>query len=522
MDAATIILLGMAVVFGLYMAWNIGANDVANAMGTSVGSGALTLKRAIILAAIFEFAGAFLLGAHVSETVRKGIFDPRQIEIIEVQSALNLPDAPNLDELKTQAQSDPRLQATLNDAHRRAAIILACGMIAALLAAGAWLQMASYFGWPVSTTHTIVGAVFGFGAVVVGVANVGWSTLITIVASWVISPLMSGAIAYLLFRFILRRVFYRADPVSAAKQVTPHLVFFVLVVLIGVASFKGFVHVWKANDIDPKGTLAITVTTITAIIGGLIGALVARRLIRNVQSEPVDQASRFHDVFVMRSLDKALKHLRRIAASSSGPVQDRANQLLQDARDLAAMTQQTPDPHARESQYRKVERIFIFLQILSACFVAFSHGANDVANAIGPLSAAVESLQNGAIATTAHTPTWALALGGAGIVVGLATWGWRVMETIGRRITELTPSRGFCAELAAAITILIASIVDGIPVSTTHTLVGAVIGVGLARGIGAINLNTLRDIVASWIVTVPAGAGLSILIFYALRLIFVG
>ncbi len=528
---ATTILLMMAVVFGLYMAWNIGANDVANAMGTSVGSGALTLKRAIILAAIFEFTGAFLVGSHVSETVRQGIFEPSRLKAMELQQEMGLDELPTLAQMKAmssraEAEAESGLlspaSVQYNKAAHRAAVLLGCGMIASLLAAGVWLQLASYFGWPVSTTHTIVGAVFGFGAVMVGVAHVQWSTLSTIAASWVVSPLMSGAIAYLLFRFLLRRVFYQADPVAAAKRLTPFLVFFVLLVLVGVAGFKAFKPLMKNFHMDPFDPLPLTITCVTAVVGGIIGAIVAGRLISRIKSEPIDQSSRFHDVFVMRSLDKVFKHLRRISSSSGGPVQEKAEAMLQQARELAALS----DDHARqpvtENAYRKVERIFVYLQVLSACFVAFAHGANDVANAIGPLSAAVQSFRDGVIEVKSNTPMWALALGGAGIVVGLATWGWRVMETIGRRITELTPSRGFCAELATAITILIASLTDGIPVSTTHTLVGAVLGVGLARGIGAINLNTIRDIVASWIVTLPAGAGLSILFFYALKLIFVG
>lgn len=525
MTTAAIILLGMAIVFGLYMAWNIGANDVANAMGTSVGSGALTLKRAIILAAIFEFAGAFLVGGNVSETVRQKIFDPLQIQydVVSEATGRDIIDAEAFKALEAEAVGDTQLTAQITDAKHTAATILACGMIASLLAAGVWLQLASYFGWPVSTTHTIVGAVFGFGAVVVGAANVDWFSLLTIVSSWLVSPLLSGAIAYLLFRFILVRVFYQADPVAAARSITPWLTFFLLLVLIGITGFKGLKPFWKNLHLDPMSGLPLMITCVTAVVGSIAGAIVSRRLIRQIRDESVVNTSRFHEVFVTRSLDKVFKHLRRIRSSTDGDMQARADKLLRDAHELAEMTREHADPQRTESSYRKVERIFVYLQILSACFVAFAHGSNDVANAIGPLSAAVEAIHDSAIALEATTPWWALLLGGIGIVFGLATWGWRVMQTIGRRITELTPSRGFCAEFAAAITILIASVSPiGIPVSTTHTLVGAVLGVGLARGIGAINLNTVRDIAASWIVTVPAGAGLSIMFFYTLRLIFVG
>src|SRR5690606_22342402 len=233
------------------------------------------------------------------------------------------------------------------------------------------------------------------------------------------------------------------------------------------------------------------ITCAVALLSGVGGALVSARLTRRIKSEPVDHGSRFHDVFVTRSLDKALKHLRRIASSSGGEVRDKADDLLRQAHELSALAQRKADPQAMQSTYKTVERIFVYLQVLSACFIAFAHGANDVANAIGPLSAAVQALREGVIAAKAEIRVELLALGGFGIVVGLATWGWRVIQTIGRRITELTPSRGFCAEFATAMTILIATISPvGIPVSTTHILVGAVLGVGIARGIGAINLNT--------------------------------
>lgn len=523
MGSPELILLILAIAFGLYMAWNIGANDVANAMGTSVGSGALTLKQAIILAAIFEFTGAFLVGSHVSDTVRKKIFEPTAIQAQSIQEVAGLEQMPTSEELaviREQAKSDSVLQQQLDQADSKAALNLACGMIAALLAAGCWLQLASYFGWPVSTTHSIVGSVVGFGAVALGVGQIEWLVVAKIVSSWLVSPLLAGAISYLLFRFLLRRVFYQPDPVAAAKQIMPYLAFVVMIVLVGVTSFKALKGFWKRFNLDPTDMYPLLFTMLFALVVGVCGAFIARLLVRRIQSQPLDQTMVYQGVYVSRSLDKMLKHLRRIESFSTGPIQGQVSELRVQLKDLAHQAEQQSDPVLTQPVYQKVERIFVYLQVLSACFVAFAHGANDVANAIGPLSAAVQSLKEGVVAAKAQVPAWALALGGVGIVVGLATWGWRVMETIGRRITELTPSRGFAAEFGAAITILVASL-SGLPISTTHTLVGAVLGVGLARGIGAINLNVVRDIVASWIITIPAGAGLAVLFYFILKALFI-
>jgi phosphate/sulfate permease len=476
------LLLILALSFGFYMAWNIGANDVANAMGTSVGSGALTLRRAIVLAGIFEFAGAFLVGSNVSETVRKGIFDPMIFQ-----------DQP---------------------------LTLATGMIAALLAAGVWLQIATYFGWPVSTTHSIVGAVVGFGVVAAGFSQVHWLEVLSIAGSWIVSPLLSGAIAYLVFRFLLVQIFYQPDPVAATKRFTPFLASAVIVVMVGVTGFKGLTPFWKDHQLDATHW-PVTLTLLTALIGGVVASVAASRLVKRLQVEPVEKMHQYQAVYVRRSLDKVLKHFRRIESISNKEIGDEMRRLGKDVRALSIVVDEQTSHEFTHAAYKKVERVFSYLQVLSACFVAFAHGANDVANAIGPLSAAVQVLQNGVIAVKASVPTWALALGGVGIVTGLATWGWRVMQTIGRRITELTPTRGFAAEFSAGITILVASLM-GLPISTTHTLVGAVLGVGMARGIGAINLNTIRDIVASWVVTIPAGAGLSVVFFLAMKYLLLG
>ncbi len=485
-------LISLVLIIGFYMAWNIGANDVANAMGTSVGSRALTLKQAVILAGIFEFLGAFLVGGNVAKTVRKGIFDPTVLDTIYPA-------------------------ADFGDTY--AASVLACGMIAALMSAGTWLLIASYFGWPVSTTHSIVGAVVGVGIAAVGAASIAWNQVGLITVGWIVSPLMSGAVAYMLFRFVLQRVFYKPDPVLAAKQVAPWLACLVLIVLIGVAAFKGLKPLWEDLGLDPFEPRVLLTVVTTAIVAGIIGMLVTQRLVMDITSSATSLSGVSPDA--SRSLTKAAMHLRRVANQSDQQVSQRAIAVLDQINDLRSEVNEKVEFGTNSEQLRKVERIFVFLQILTACFVAFSHGSNDVANAIGPLSAAYQAVRTGQVATSSEVPAWALVLGGIGIIVGLATWGWRVIQTVGEKITELTPSRGFCAEFAAAIVILLASIMPlGLPVSTTHTLVGAVLGVGLARGLGSLNLAVLKNIVASWFVTIPVGATLAIGFFFVLKILF--
>lgn len=468
------ILLSLVLVAGFYMAWAIGANDVANAMGTSVGSGALTLKRAVIIAAVLEFAGAFFFGSHVSETVQKGIVDP---EIFSY---------------------NPH--------------ILAYGMFAALLAAGVWLQLASYFGLPVSTTHSIVGSLIGFGAIVGGIDAVKWENVGLIVTSWVISPLAGGAFAYFLFTFLRNQIFYTYNPVDAAKKLTPLLVFFVVLVLSLMLIFDGMKHF----DLDISFPQSIGICSILGVLGSFISYL----YVRNIKVDPLHLKTRpQYGPEISLSLSKAKKHLGKVQAATVGELSYHASHLLEEIDHLNESLQKNIEEEVSPSEYNSVEKIFGYLQILSASLMAFAHGANDVANAIGPLAAAVGVITSGTIAMQASIPSWLLALGGVGIIVGLATWGWRVIETIGKKITELTPTRGFAAEFGAATTILIASRL-GMPISTTHTLVGAVLGVGLARGIEAINLGMTRDIIISWIVTVPAGAILAVGFFYGIQLTF--
>lgn len=469
------VLLGLALVFGFYMAWSIGANDVANAMGTSVGSGALTLKRAVIVAAVLEFSGALLVGMHVSETVRKGIVNP---DIF---------------------QGEP--------------LIFVLGMLASLLAAAVWLQVASYNGWPVSTTHSIVGAILGFGVVVGGLEAVYWDKVASIVASWVISPLFSATISFLIFSVIRRRIFYATNPVAATKQFTPYMVFAVFFILTLVLVFKGL----KNLHLDLPFHHALGVAGLVGLVTAIISAFLVNRL--KVDTSTAEHINENNPQIEM-GLQKALRSLQKAESVAVGSTQDKVSRLVKEVNELADTVKAKGVASPESSRYNDVERIFIYLQILSACFVAFAHGANDVANAIGPLSAVIGVLGSGTVAMKSAVPVWVLALGGVGIVIGLATWGWRVIETVGKRITELTPSRGFAAEFGAATTIVIASKL-GLPISTTHTLVGAVLGVGLARGMGSLNLATLRDIMVSWIITIPIGAILAITFYYILRLIFI-
>jgi PiT family inorganic phosphate transporter len=411
------VFLVMAVIFGFYMTWGIGANDVANAMGTSVGSGAITVKQAIIIAAIFEFLGAFIAGGQVTKTIRKGIIDPSAIE------------------------GSPEL--------------LVYGMLAALLAAAIWLMIASTKGWPVSTTHSIIGAIVGFTMAGISVDAVNWAKIGGIVASWLVSPMLGGTIALLLMLSIRKLILNTDNPFEQAKKWAPMYVFLVGFIVTLVTAFKGLKHL----NLELTGPQAFVVATIV----GVVVALVGRAMVNKIK---VDAAA-----------DK--------------------------------------DYH-----FASVEKAFTPLMIFTACAMAFAHGSNDVANGIGPLAAVVSIVESGGeVGQKAGLPIWILVLGGAGIVIGLATMGYKVMQTIGTKITELTPTRGYCATLAAATTVVLAS-KTGLPVSTTHIAVGAVMGVGLARGVGALDLRVIGNIVVSWVVTLPAGGILAALFFFVFKGIF--
>ncbi|GAB3375907.1 inorganic phosphate transporter [Azotobacter armeniacus] len=412
------VLLLLACAFGFFMAWGVGANDVANAMGTSVGSRALTIRQAIFVAMIFEFCGAYLAGGEVTETIKNGIVDATVIT----------PD------------------------------LMVLGMLSALLAAGTWLLVASLKGWPVSTTHSIVGAVIGFAAVGVSMEAVHWSAIGPIVASWVVTPFLSGLVAFGLFMSVQKLIIDTDAPFRNAKRFVPFYMFLTGFMVALMTVTKGLKHVGLHLSSNQGILLAIGIGVLVMLLGMTI-----------------------------------LSRIQVDAEADKG------------------------------FHYASVEKVFAVLMVFTACSMAFAHGANDVANAVGPLAAIVGVIHSQgaeAIGVKSAVPGWVLLLGAVGIVIGLVTYGYKVIATIGKEITELTPSRGFAAELATASTVVGASAI-GLPVSTTHTLVGAVLGIGIARGIGALNLGVIGSIFVSWIVTLPAGAILAIIFFTVLQAIFV-
>ncbi len=380
------------------------------------------------------------------------------------------------------------------------------------MAAGAWLNIASYKGWPVSTTHAIVGSVLGFGLVFSGISSIHWDTVSQIAASWVVSPLLSGAISFSIFCLLRKMIFDSRTPVQSAKRITPFLVFFVLGILTLVMVFKGL----KNLHMD----LSLGHALILASLVGLLGSLISIPLVNRIKSSKAEEKQDDHiDPKVEKSIQKVVMHLRRVKESTTGELSDEVSKILNSSEKISNQLEKYTHIKHVSTDYLTVEKIFVYLQILSACFVAFAHGANDVANAIGPLAGVLSAIKSGVIEMEAQVPMLVLMLGGLGIVIGLATWGWRVIETIGKCITELTPTRGFAAEFGAAITIVLASKL-ALPVSTTHTLVGAVLGVGLARGLNSLNLSTIRDILISWVITIPAGAALTIVFYFIIKFSF--
>ncbi|PNX48410.1 MAG: phosphate permease [Thermoplasmata archaeon M9B1D] len=410
MDPTLLLIVGGASAIGFYMAWSIGSNDVANSMATAVGAKAITFRQAVIIAAVLNFLGAVTVGPQVAETVRKGIVDVGGIP----------------------------------------SNILLLGFIASLLAAAIWVTLSTWKSMPISTTHSIVGALMGFGIIAGGIAAVNWPKVGQVVASWILSPIFGCILAFIVFKIIVKTIFSKEKPVKSAKVVGPAIIgataFIISASLFLKTSLKDIVNISSVYE-------ALLASSVIAIIIGIIG------------------------IFLLRKIDDTVAE-----------------------------------------DYFTVEGIFRKLQVITSCYVAFSHGANDVANAIGPVSAIIPLAQAGQMNPEVEIPFWLLALGGIGIGVGCVTWGRRVMQTVGNRITSLTNTRGFSVDFGAATTVLIASNL-GLPISTSHTVVGAVIGVGLARGLEAIDLSVIKKIVASWLLTLPIAAGTSIAIFLILRTI---
>ncbi|MBT5122497.1 MAG: DUF47 family protein, partial [Euryarchaeota archaeon] len=451
MEPITVVLIGLALVVCAYMAWNIGANDVANAMGTSVGSRALTLKQAVIIAAVFEFCGAFFAGDAVTDTVRKGIltvdFDPTTGTVDAVLSQ-----------------------------------DIAFGFIAAMMAAATWLTIATRMGLPVSTTHSIIGGILGVGLILEvkhDTSLIDWEVVQKVVISWVASPVMGGLLGFFSFIIIKKLILENENPIDRSRWLAPVLAFptfFVLGLALQFKALKGFIsraasRNWIENKYDwlpvkedgvfdpwaSNAWIPINSIMLAAFIGA-VSSLVLYMVLRRI------------------------------------------------------------DINEEKRGFRGVERIFVWLQIITAAYVAFAHGANDRSNAIGPMAAVwqVLSSDGGELAAEADIPLWLILLGSAGIAIGVMTWGWRVMETIGKKITDITPTRGFAAEFGAATTILVFSMPFlAVPVSTTHTLVGAVVGVGLAGGAKAVDFRVFGKIAASWVASVPAAAFGAIVLFVA-------
>ncbi len=469
------IILGLAGLFGLYMAWTIGANDVANAMGTSVGSKALTLKNAIIVAAVMEFAGAILAGGEVTDTVRKKILDPEVA--FAKHNATAMPAGTGNMTANGTAMPNGTMMGGGGDIVFSNELYI-YGMLAALLGTAIWLTLATWWGMSVSTTHSIVGGVIGAGMFAAGTfygwSNAGdavaWDKVIEIMQSWVMAPFLGGLIAFALFWLIKLVIFNAKDPLGAVNRWRWLFILLDVAIIVLATLLKGLKNASWYKDLGwiEKNAAGNTVLTTEGMTGFIVITLGITLLAEGI-----------------------IRYRMRGAAH---PTHD--------------------DGTNNKELYKLVEKRFIALQIVTAASVAFAHGANDVANAIGPLAGIVAVAQSdpGVFPSKAVLPMWVLLIGGIGIVIGLATWGWRVMLTIGNKISEITPSRGFAAELAAAATIILAT-TQGIPVSTSQILVGSVLGVGLARGVAAIDLKVLRDIVASWLLTLPAAGLMSGLLY---------
>jgi len=411
MDISLVILI-IALSVGFYSAINIGANDVANSMATSVASRALTIRKAVIVATICTMLGAVLVGAHVANTIKKGLVDPLQFS-----------DKPNL---------------------------FVFGMLAAVLGSALWVNIATYLKLPVSTTHSIIGGVLGFGLISVGFSGIHWNVVLYVVLSWLISPVFGGFIAFCIFTIIKKYILSSKEPIERTRKIGPYFTSAVAFILTLSIIFKGLKNLHL--------NLQFLEAFLVSLFFGFVGFFAGYALLRRYRKKDTDP-------------------------------------------------------------YYQVEQMANPLQVLSASFQAFSHGANDVANAIGPVAAIVTVLNTQKLEMKVDIPLWLLMLGGAGLAIGIYVWGHRVMETVGKKITVITPTRGFSAEFGTATTVLICSRL-GMPVSTTHVAVGNIIGVGLARGISAINLAVIKRIFSAWVISLPAAAIFSVVLYYFFVFLF--
>ena len=423
------LMIFLAILIAGYMAWNIGANDVANAMGTSVGSKALTLRNAIIIAAVFEFLGAFFAGDAVTDTVRKGVLVISEDDMAKLSTELYY------------------------------------GFIASMLAAALWITLATRYGLPVSTTHSIVGGIVGIG-IFIDPDLIDYSKVGQIVISWIASPLLGGILAYSTFYIIKTMILDTEDPIARSRWMAPILALPTFFVLSLALQFKALKYILPSSWLPSKDcaeglsfmnsvkSCLPAQSLMAALVIAIICSFILYIILRNYEFE--------------------------------------------------------------ERGYSGVETIFVWLQVITACYVAFAHGANDRSNAIGPMAAVWQVFKSGSLGSEAEVPLWLVLLGSLGIVIGITTWGYRVMKTIGEKITHITPTRGFAAQFAAATTVLIFSMPFlAIPISTTHTLVGSVVGVGLAGGASSVDFRVFGKIAASWVASIPA-AGIGAMVLYAI------
>jgi PiT family inorganic phosphate transporter len=441
--SSSVLQLGLTAILAFYMAWNLGANDVANAMGTSVGSKAVTLRQALIIAGVLEFTGAVLFGQGVSATLATEVANP------EVFAGM------------------PQL--------------LILGMVSVLLACGLWLQIATSQGWPVSSSHAVVGAIAGFSWVAAGVGAVDWANIGHISLAWVLTPVISGTVAAGFYSIVKYSILDQPNPIRQLQEWIPWLsatLFSVFGVIVLPTIFENPVF---ATLPIPAHDLPIAIGAVAAVALTLISW---RQLARFTSLSTEGQAGNFTDISQQTSPPLPL---------SPSPTPPLTN---------------------------PVERLLGRFQVLSACFVAFAHGSNDVGNAIAPLAAIAYIIRTGSVPLIGFSvPLWILIIGGSGIVFGLAIWGKNVIATIGENIIPLQPSSGFCAEIATATTILLASRF-GLPVSTSHALVGGVVGIGLVQNWQKLRFQTIKSIALAWLITIPIAGGLGALIFVCLRLVF--